>query len=656
MIQSLWLKNFASYSDITLDMSKFTMVEIAGLNGSGKSYLLESVVYALYGKTRDDIKIEEMMKNNSEGSMEVGVRIKNIPEDGDILQIVRGRSESGTNKLQVWLNNETYGKNTEAQTHINNFIGMDKDLFLITCYFGMGENDALMSATPATRLDTLQKIAKVSVYEKLRKRAAEKQSACELEANEIRAALSELSEVKEEIKVVKRTMISSSRDLDTFKDDLEALIYEKAKLDTSYERVQSFVRSKLVLESEVKTLRNSQKEAKRDLTFATEDLELNKEALSACNKNLETYTDKSEELEKCIKTTQATREIIAGCKAILDNLMGDAKETCPTCMHKLSKADLSKIDNTRSSHETTLQVHQDLLKSELIKVSDLQRSQQSRSKYVKLKLSVKHQLETANSSIIGAKHQIKRLSTLYTEKDTKLSSVLSKLSKDSGNDLSDRIEEVDKKISICRESIGIAKATSKLKKQEIKSLNRKLERVVTLKDNLRSANQKFRSYELLVKGWSRYGIPMDLTEDLREELEERATELYQNFSDGSILVERIVDRGKPGIDFILSDSLGDRRYKQLSKGQRSIMYLSVRIALTDIVSECIPFRVDWLTLDEVTDGLDPEKRDSLMVVIKKILKNRYSQIFSVCHVATKAIFPDRVKVWLEDRTSQLEVI
>jgi exonuclease SbcC len=50
--QKLTLKNFLSYREATLDFSGLHTACICGVNGAGKSSLLEAITWAIWGKTR----------------------------------------------------------------------------------------------------------------------------------------------------------------------------------------------------------------------------------------------------------------------------------------------------------------------------------------------------------------------------------------------------------------------------------------------------------------------------------------------------------------------------------------------------------------------------------------------------------------------------
>lgn len=655
MLAELQLTNYTSYEKLVIDLSNMTLVEIIGDNGCGKSYLLESILYILYGKVRYKLGMENLMRNGCGDTMEGLLRIQDLPEPGDLLQVQRSRTQSGVNTLKLYVNGEIMGKNSEAQGLIEQYMGLNVDLFTLTTFFGAGENDKLMSVTPATRLDTLQTIANVSVYEKLRKKAAEKLAEVRLEKENTQAALNELVDTSGEVKRATRALRLAKKDLALHDADLEDFSYQKAQLDSMYERVQSFVRSKLVLESELKSIQSQLDQTQEDIEESSQSQELYRKTVKQFREELESLPDKSAELADLGDAKTRLSERLAGINAVLDSTLSEEVDTCPTCLRELTNSEYQVLFAKRQELLVSKESTNRSITRRNAQIKDLKEYQYNRTQVEARLLSATRSLESVVSELETSQKQTRELKRRFTEKDTKLSSLLKKLQDNSGDDLVDRIADVDSKISICREKIGECRATIHLKRREVKTLSRKLDRVDKLKRELRTLTQKEKSYTILEQAWSRYGIPMDLTEGLREELEERATELYQNFQSGVILAKRVVDRGRPGIDFILSDSLGERSFRQLSKGQKTMMYLSVRLALVDIVAECMPFKVDWLVLDEIMDGLDPKQRDHLTTIMKKILRKRFTQIFSVSHVSVKSIFENKIEVHLENNCSLVEV-
>src|SRR3972149_2966801 len=171
MLFSIQIKNFLSYRKAFVSFKKRRTVSIVGDNGSGKSSFLEAVRFALYGDGRDDLK---GLIHLGTDNMSVIVEIENKSSK---LKVERGVKKSGTGYLIVTLNGNIEARgggkpgNNLAQVYLNNYLGNDKDLYSLTSFFGLGESDSLMSVRPSERLDTLQKLSRTFICQKISEEA-----------------------------------------------------------------------------------------------------------------------------------------------------------------------------------------------------------------------------------------------------------------------------------------------------------------------------------------------------------------------------------------------------------------------------------------------------------------------------------------------------
>ena len=115
------------------------------------------------------------------------------------------------------------------------------------------------------------------------------------------------------------------------------------------------------------------------------------------------------------------------------------------------------------------------------------------------------------------------------------------------------------------------------------------------------------------------------------------------FDNGEIRIDDIPGE-KPGIDFYLYTSAGKKPYHLLSTGESVLVYLSVRIAMSMILSNIKNNNIDFLIIDEVAGNLDPDKRDMLAGVINNLLRRMYSQVFVTSHVELPDVFDSTIKI------------
>jgi DNA repair exonuclease SbcCD ATPase subunit len=90
-------------------------------------------------------------------------------------RIERGRNASGKGSVKVYRGEDLIASGSSAGKVIEEeVVGMNAETFMLTAFFGLSDTrnaDTLIKVPPSARLETLQKIAKVSIYGKLFRRA-----------------------------------------------------------------------------------------------------------------------------------------------------------------------------------------------------------------------------------------------------------------------------------------------------------------------------------------------------------------------------------------------------------------------------------------------------------------------------------------------------
>ena len=225
----LTLSNFLCYRENvpTLDFTGLHVACLCGANGHGKSALLDSITWALWGKARGKVQ-DEMI---SYGADECRVELDFSSRDQSYRVIrshARGgkRRRGGASDLQLMvLENDTPRPITgdmirETQARIDQTIGMDYDTFINSAFLVQGRADEFTNKTAAERKAVLSKILGLETYDRLQVRARERNSWAENTAkiaegnvDRLRHELEQLVEPSAELAEVESSLITHNKDL-----------------------------------------------------------------------------------------------------------------------------------------------------------------------------------------------------------------------------------------------------------------------------------------------------------------------------------------------------------------------------------------------------------------------------------------------------------
>ncbi|MFB6080217.1 MAG: DNA double-strand break repair ATPase Rad50 [Haloferacaceae archaeon] len=167
------LRNFRPYDDVELALSEGVTV-VHGVNGSGKSSLLEAAFFALYGSSalRTGVTREEVI---TKGEEETEVALW-FSHDGSDYRVER-RLKRYDDRVAHDCTLETPGTTIEGATDVESFVTdllrMDAEAFVNCAYVRQGEVNKLINATPEQRQDVIDDLLQLGTLEEYRERARE---------------------------------------------------------------------------------------------------------------------------------------------------------------------------------------------------------------------------------------------------------------------------------------------------------------------------------------------------------------------------------------------------------------------------------------------------------------------------------------------------
>ncbi len=172
-------------------------------------------------------------------------------------------------------------------------------------------------------------------------------------------------------------------------------------------------------------------------------------------------------------------------------------------------------------------------------------------------------------------------------------------------------------------------------------------------------------HKQLEKAFGKDGVPALLIEQAIPQIEEKANELLDRLSNGSMSVRFITqatykdkkrDDLRETLDIVISDPAGTREYEMFSGGEAFRVNFAIRLALSEILSSRTGARLQTLVIDEGFGSQDAQGRQRLIEAIN-LVKSDFAKILIITHLdELKEAFPNRIEVEKTPRGSSVRVI
>ena len=224
--ERLRLRNFKCYADSEVSLREGVTV-IHGVNGSGKSSLLEACFFALYGSDAIDGTLEDAISNDAE-EMVVELWFSHDGGPHHVEREVKVRGDTAkTTTCVLETPDGTVEQVTDVEAHIEGLLRMDASAFVNCAYVRQGEVNKLINASPGERQDMIDELLQLGVLEEYRKRASEARLGVKHVLDDKRGALAQLDEQIEDKE--NKDLHARLNGLEDELDELDADVEEKER-------------------------------------------------------------------------------------------------------------------------------------------------------------------------------------------------------------------------------------------------------------------------------------------------------------------------------------------------------------------------------------------------------------------------------------------
>jgi DNA repair exonuclease SbcCD ATPase subunit/DNA-directed RNA polymerase subunit RPC12/RpoP len=699
LIQSLKLNNFLSHSSTSIDFEKNCKIAITGISGSGKSSLVEAIIFAFYGKGRVD---NRFLIKKSKKACSV---LLTFTDDNLTYRIERGVDSKGKNSLEIHIKDgdkaykplQISGLKTTQEYLEKQILHCSYTLFVNSVVSPQANNESFTDLPASARKDLLLQIVNINDLDTYLKQTKEKLSEFEQEKSnnesnsviinqsliadrQVAANLPTLEIQEQEIKAKLEIVNTNLKSITSQLANIDFKITSKAEKERELNITKQSIQ---IIDIEINTFKNEIKKIdEMDITAMQAevgDISSLKAELNGL-KVVETIGNEwNVKMLDIMKDKPVTRDFdkeIAEINKQLIELMTYPQEQCPQCGHKFAP---KTVDSTSKRLERVLadtnQARIDYnkgLEEYEIKVKALgERPAVDSSKIRALEVDIynKEQKLVNINNIINTRdlrkttfqEKITAKEAEKVEKEGKITVLIAEIQAlmveiMGSEDIKKQEMELNgEKFKIEMELRLVVEGASLAKNAVLRAVSSE-ESLKRIEGSANDLDIKIEALELLKMALSPNGVKAMVIDYLVPELEDKINKVLSKLSDLKIHIDtqRSSADGEKLVEGlflnIINDQNEEMELSNFSGGEKCKILTAIHEGLGGLQ------RFGWRILDESITGLDSEMVSSFAEVILK-LKEETQQLLVISHLQEiKDIFEERIEVTKLNGNSSVIVI
>lgn len=651
-------KNFLSFKELELDLDNRGLVLLTGKNlddksgtfdknGIGKSSLVASIFYALFGETPDGRSSDAVINKDAKKNTTVELTLEVA---GNTYVITRGRKK---NILKVTQNGEPMEFSTmkETQANIEQLIGIPEEVFRTTLFFDGHYTTPFSEMTDKQKKEFLSAIVDLSVYSRAHDRTKE-----------------EIKETKASISAVESNIVIASEASKRELENVERLKATLAQYESNLEQAQVSLAN--YDESKTEVLSKSLLEATKVLEEVSAYKTTN-EAQNALREALTASQRVSSELSELQSKSRALAVQVDNLKSTMKTKMAMIKQYEELNQSAFTKDNLTTAYSYGANGQA-IETLDEIIPGGAVNLDTVANLKTELANLVK---------EFKGTDTTMYDQSIAELTQKQTEMSVGLQELQAKANKEieDNNSVNARYKQA---------SNAVAKIKDDLRNEE--QVKRNLEaQVKSAQDSLALVKQQLDSYgevdvdnastvvqelqekkvvladklvnlEKVLGAFSDKGIKSHVLDLVTPTLNEGVNKYLGVLTGGAINVEFSTQSKKA--DGTLSDKFdisvtynGDvMSYNALSSGEKRRVDVAISLALQDMVIQRYGADVNLLAYDELFESLDATGSENVI----ELLKSRIEKVGTIIVVShnedLKPLFDNSLEVIKKDGVSTLE--
>jgi exonuclease SbcC len=682
----LRLKNFLSHDASEIDFDQFKIALILGMydgdpdrsNGAGKSGILESIRWALFGKSRHKQKSGVVKWDRRACEVEYEFLIDDCP-----YKIVRTTDKTANDtdvSLSQWSNEkQEYGNiscdsPTATNEKIVDTIGFDDEVFINSVYFKQNDISMFATSTPGKRKDIVKSLLKMDQWDDYQKKAKDNAKRLDIQIEEKSQRLIPIETIrratekcKGELNVLKQQIKSANQDLAKLNSDLmtKKISYQSIYCNTTDN------------DAELKKMQREFADTKKRLDDIKQSKENNDSSIVSCTGQIASLQQKMAILNDRINVGQGIdladmrSKIVVGRtkEGLLREKISALKKElvlnneCDLCGRPLNKKEIEDVKHKRQKllvdTEMQLQdIHQKLLRAEeKLQQKETAVSEATKSELEKSRSDLKiSKLQSTLDECIADNSRINKEQLALSSRDfgREIEALKSRLNKDTGARLKKEIDDTEKQYQDLKRKSDRFNIDYGSKISQRDELVKSESAQLALQKEIDRIKDEYSVYDKLKEYFGKDGIQSVIIENVLGELENYSNDTLSKICNEptsiSIVTQKQSDNGSWSETFDINVKEGARtdRFETFSGGEQFRVSLALRLALSSILTKRSGTSVKFLLLDEVTSNLDKRGLEMFISTVKALsehmkvlvithdekLKDRFSNVIMVEKTST----------------------
>jgi DNA repair exonuclease SbcCD ATPase subunit len=339
LISEIGIRGFKSYGNneqvLKLNTEKGELILLVGNNGAGKSSLLDSFDYTLFGKVRGKKKrwsTLATLPNRINGELQNRIKFKSL---GTEVEVKRG---IGPNILELWENgilNDRAGK-SNIDEKIENYIGMDIETFKSFISMSINDFKNFISLTTEEKQLLLDKLFNLEVINILNTILKELNKNNKLRVASLDSEISTLNESIQSIqnsidKAIEKEKQNTQVEIDKIKSEMDS---KKDDYKTIKDKIEKIKSKDLELKDEMEKEKNQYIILQTDIKGVQKDIDLyDSGKCPTCKTDFDsehfatlrsTLVEKKESLEKIKSEIESNIKVVKEKQVKLQSISDDA--------------------------------------------------------------------------------------------------------------------------------------------------------------------------------------------------------------------------------------------------------------------------------------------------------------------------------------------